>query len=236
MFYGPPGTGKTSFIKAICLEVERDAKIMDMRGIKTASAFKNIFEKYEQYVYVLDEFDCVQGVLERKSESCTIQDERKNIEKDIMTLYQSVGIATNADSRIQLSKEIDALKEKITNLENQLTLDTLLTVLDGMHEMRGRIIIATTNQIDAIDSALMRPGRFDLKLHLGNFNQEETRQLLTRYYQVEEKEDLAYLQSKNLKDEVFTPVQLIHMFQQQPNFHSMVDQLSVTSNDVIKQS
>ena len=37
----------------------------------------------------------------------------------------------------------------------------LLNILDGNIETPGRILIATTNHIDYIDPAVIRPGRFD---------------------------------------------------------------------------
>jgi transitional endoplasmic reticulum ATPase len=37
---------------------------------------------------------------------------------------------------------------------------TLLTLMDGLKELRGVVVIGTTNRIDAIDSALLREGRF----------------------------------------------------------------------------
>src|SRR5207245_3421828 len=36
-----------------------------------------------------------------------------------------------------------------------------LTEMDGLEELRNVIIIAATNRPDIIDSALLRPGRFD---------------------------------------------------------------------------
>jgi transitional endoplasmic reticulum ATPase len=37
----------------------------------------------------------------------------------------------------------------------------LLTEMDGMQEMHDIVVIAATNRIDMIDTALLRPGRFD---------------------------------------------------------------------------
>ncbi|XP_033136393.1 cell division control protein 48 homolog B isoform X2 [Brassica rapa] len=43
-------------------------------------------------------------------------------------------------------------------------LSTLLTEMDGLEEAKGILVLAATNRPYAIDAALMRPGRFDLKL------------------------------------------------------------------------
>jgi transitional endoplasmic reticulum ATPase len=44
----------------------------------------------------------------------------------------------------------------------------LLTEMDGMQEMHDVIVIAATNRIDMIDTALLRPGRFDKIIYILN--------------------------------------------------------------------
>ncbi|VFQ82627.1 unnamed protein product [Cuscuta campestris] len=45
-------------------------------------------------------------------------------------------------------------------------LSTLLTEMDGLEQIKGILVLAATNRPQAIDAALMRPGRFDLVLYV----------------------------------------------------------------------
>jgi cell division protease FtsH len=58
------------------------------------------------------------------------------------------------------------------NDEREQTLNQLLTEMDGFEDNSGIILIAATNRPDVLDSALMRPGRFDrqVTVDLPTFN------------------------------------------------------------------
>ena len=43
----------------------------------------------------------------------------------------------------------------------------LLTLLDGLEEVDGVVLVATTNRIQAIDPAFRRPGRFEEEIFVG---------------------------------------------------------------------
>ena len=61
-------------------------------------------------------------------------------------------------------------------------LSEILNALDGFAGVDGRILIATTNHIDKLDSALLRPGRFDLKIDINYVNQEILQSFLKSFF------------------------------------------------------
>ena len=80
----------------------------------------------------------------------------------------------NAPSIIFID-EIDAVGKKRDgqrNDEREATLNQLLTEMDGFESQSGIIVVAATNKIDVLDSALLRAGRFDRRVLL-NFRQKE---------------------------------------------------------------
>ncbi|KAJ7784690.1 AAA family ATPase [Mycena metata] len=69
--------------------------------------------------------------------------------------------------------EIDALASSRTSSDTESgsshegVLTSLLNEMDGVQELLGVTVLAATNRPDAIDSALMRPGRLDRILYVG---------------------------------------------------------------------
>jgi chaperone BCS1 len=57
-----------------------------------------------------------------------------------------------------------------------------LNALDGVASSEERIIFMTTNHIERLDAALIRPGRVDVKEFIGNAVPEQARRLFARFY------------------------------------------------------
>ena len=66
--------------------------------------------------------------------------------------------------------EIDALgkrRDDSASDERDQTLNALLSEMSGFHTGEGVIVVAATNRVEALDPALLRPGRFDRQIEVG---------------------------------------------------------------------
>jgi len=63
-----------------------------------------------------------------------------------------------------------------------VTYSGLLNALDGVASAEERIIFMTTNHVDRLDDALVRPGRIDMTIHLGNATEWQIGELWDRFY------------------------------------------------------
>jgi cell division protease FtsH len=65
--------------------------------------------------------------------------------------------------------------------ENNRIITTLLVELDGFSPKAGIVVVGATNNVDNLDPALIRPGRFDRTCHLGLPNVDEREALFAVY-------------------------------------------------------
>ena len=80
--------------------------------------------------------------------------------------------------------EIDAVGSARNPKDQQntrMTLNQLLTELDGFRKNEGVIVLAATNTPETLDKALIRPGRFDRTVAVPNPDVDGRRQILTAH-------------------------------------------------------
>lgn len=65
---------------------------------------------------------------------------------------------------------------------NRFTLSVALKKLDGIIQKHGVIVIGTTNRPNAIDKALLRPGRLGYQIEFSNIQPKEFESAVNKYY------------------------------------------------------
>ncbi len=63
-----------------------------------------------------------------------------------------------------------------------LTFSGLLNAMDGVASAEGFITFMTTNHPERLDSALIRPGRVDMKIHIDNATKDQAGQIFHKFF------------------------------------------------------
>jgi chaperone BCS1 len=157
LLYGPPGTGKSS----LCLALAGLARLpiylvspsaTGLEENSLASLFRSL---PEQCIVLFEDID--QAGIRKRNSVMPLSHEHEETVEDGATRAQEKGT-------------------------NGITLSAILNVLDGVSAQEGRILFMTTNHIEDLDHALVRPGRVDMKVFLGHADQSAVQeQFLTVY-------------------------------------------------------
>lgn len=100
--------------------------------------------------------------------------------------------------------ELDAIGTKRnleSNNEKDQTLNQLLVEMDGFNTDETVIVIGATNRLDLLDEALLRPGRFDRHIFVGNPNvnaREKILQVHTKNKPVDKSIDIKSIAKKTM--------------------------------------
>ena len=98
--------------------------------------------------------------------------------KRVRTLFER---AKKEAPAIVFIDEIDAIgarRNLESNNEKDQTLNQLLVEMDGFNTNDTVIVIGATNRLDLLDEAILRPGRFDRHIYVGNPNIRAREQIL----------------------------------------------------------
>ena len=123
--------------------------------------------------------------------------ELKMIFDHVYTLNANGGVIAMEDidcaSDIVLQrKEIITGEGSISCDGDNLTLDFLLNLLQGTLTKDGTVFVATTNYIQKLDTALVRDGRFDVKIELKKCNREQLSQMFEIFFGMKLSESLLH--------------------------------------------
>lgn len=110
-------------------------------------------------------------------------------ESSLATLFNSV-----KPGSIILFEDIDGLFKKrkdeesgesnkeLTSEEHPISFRSFINLLDGVMSPEGVLIFMTTNYIDDLDPALIRPGRADHRLYIGEATEKVIKDYYTHFY------------------------------------------------------
>ncbi|KAK1470311.1 hypothetical protein CCUS01_06413 [Colletotrichum cuscutae] len=201
LFYGPPGTGKTSLSLALASYFNLELYLLHIPSIRDDNDLENLFTaRPPKCIVLLEDIDAI-GI-----------QHRKKFEPDDSSSEDSDSSASSARSFGRC----------------RCTLSGLLNVLDGVASQEGRIVLMTSNVAHKLDRALVRPGRIDRMIFLGNISKGSAKGMFERMYrphlstetlltdkddealkkQTSEFDKLAEGFSSQVPDDIFTPAQL----------------------------
>ncbi|WVQ97865.1 hypothetical protein IAU59_004981 [Kwoniella sp. CBS 9459] len=163
LLHGRPGSGKTTLATAIASQLSLDIYIVNpaARGMddgKLNKAFRNC---PPQNMILIEDIDCVMP--SRPRNSTAGDDESEDEESHVVD-------KDNADpGRYGLAK-------------STVTLSGLLNAIDGVSSQEDCILFATTNHPERLDSALIRPGRFDVQLAFQDATPAQAAELFKHFF------------------------------------------------------
>ncbi|CAM6046822.1 unnamed protein product [Sphagnum compactum] len=148
LLYGPPGTGKSSMIAAMANFLKYDVYDLELTQVFSNSELRQLLiQTTNRSVIVIEDIDCSINLSGQRSPKSRSR-RGKDGDKDPLG-----------------SDELEKLKEDETS---RITLSGLLNFTDGLWSCCGdeRILVFTTNHIEKLDAALLRPGRMDMHIHM----------------------------------------------------------------------
>ncbi|KAJ7953047.1 AAA-ATPase [Quillaja saponaria] len=163
LLYGPPGTGKSTLIAAIANYLKFDIYDLELSSVYSNSdLMRAVRNTSNRSILVIEDIDCNKEVHDRSK--VELDDSKK--------LYHPA-------MPMPVPMHPDQFPKKFT-------LSGLLNYIDGLWSTCGeeRFIIFTTNHIDRLDPALLRPGRMDMHIHLSFCKGHAFRFLASNYLDI----------------------------------------------------
>lgn len=173
LFYGPPGTGKTSYIKALAGALNYNLAIFNVGS----------WHMDDHRLFTL----------------------MNNVPPGTIILFEDIDCCMPKTSRTgpaNQNPETDQYN-KFAGMQGSISMSGLLNALDGIIGGQGRIICMTTNYIDRLDPALLRPGRCDMKQYFGHASDSQISQMYQSFFpDIENVEKLSKEFTKTLKQQI----------------------------------
>lgn len=165
LLHGPPGSGKTSFIQALAGALSYDICVLNLseRGLADDKLFHLLSNVPERSFVLIEDIDAAFNKRVQTTEDGYVHPS-----------VMQQNMATNKPSSYQSS----------------VTFSGFLNALDGVASGEERIIFMTTNHVENLDPALIRPGRVDLIEQIDDASPEQARRLFERFFGDSDSTDL----------------------------------------------
>ncbi|KAL1842936.1 hypothetical protein VTJ49DRAFT_3724 [Mycothermus thermophilus] len=175
LLYGPPGTGKSSLSLALAGFFKMRIYIVSLSSVTANEEnLATLFaELPRRCVVLLEDIDTAGLTHTREDNSQTAAD--------------GADMSSDDDSSPRTSSKIPG-GPPLPNAQQQqqqngrLSLSGLLNILDGVASQEGRVLIMTTNHLEKLDKALIRPGRVDMIVKFDLADKDMTAQIFKSLY------------------------------------------------------
>ena len=186
LFYGPPGCGKTASVIAMANHDQRHIIEVPMSRMKTNADIEEILNlneiegisfRKDQIILLFDEIDSgfEQNLMPETAPPKQTPEEQ---ESELMKV-NSYSEYKRTYSRQMRNKELQ---------EDQITLGSILSRLDGVGSYNGLIIIATTNHIDKLPEQIYRHGRLN-PVYFDYLSTAHTQKMIEQFYECQLSEE-----------------------------------------------
>lgn len=153
LLYGPPGCGKTSFVKGIAGQIGYDIYELPLSSRSLTDEQLNEFIRHFEAKSIL-----------------------------LLEDIDSAFAARTQDEERAGTEDVHLGKLSIREAKSNVTFSGLLNAIDGVASEEDYIIFMTTNHIDRLDPALIRPGRIDFKQLIDYPNEQQIEAFTKQFY------------------------------------------------------